>query len=128
MFVSYSSDGLRRAGRNFVRGMWLHQLAEYIIGFSMVVAGAQRPSPVPLALAGALVVANASIVIAPFSPFRWVGARLHFTLDMIVLFVVLCIAWITDDSTSRVMLVCYAVAHGAVVWVFRPRGDDAPRP
>lgn len=125
--MRYDREAMKQAGRNFVRGMWLHQLAEYAIGFSMIVAGAQRPSPVPLALGGALVVANAAIVIAPFSPFRWVGARLHFTLDWIVLIVLLGIAWVDDDSTTRVMLACYAIALGALVWVFRPREETSRR-
>lgn len=104
--------------------MWLHQLAEYVLGFSMIVSGAQRPDPVPLVLAGSLVVANVAIVIAPFSPFRWVGARLHFTLDIVVLGVLLVVAWVVEDSTTRVLVVCYAIAMAALVYAFRPREDD----
>lgn len=103
--------------------MWLHQLAEYGLGFGIIVSSAQQPNPAPTAICGILVVLNAAVAVGPFSAFRWVGHQLHLTLDMILIWVMLGGAWLVDDSTSRFMLVAYAALLGAVTYVFRPRED-----
>jgi hypothetical protein len=67
------------------RPFWLHQLAEYVIGASLVATGLQSPDPVVPALLGGLVILNAAIVIGPLGAFRWVGRRTHRVLDLVVL-------------------------------------------
>lgn len=103
--------------------MWLHQLAEYGLGFGIIISSAQQPDPATTAICGALVVANAAVAVGPFSAFRWVGLQLHRTLDVVLIWVMLAMAWWADDSTTRVMLVAFAAFLAVIAYVFRPQGE-----
>ena len=66
------------------RSFWMHQLAEYVIGFALVATGLQSPEPLVPTLLGALIVLNTACVDAPFGAFRKVGRRMHRVLDIVV--------------------------------------------
>jgi hypothetical protein len=113
----------REVVRRAARGMWLHQLAEYGLGFGIIISSAQQPNPAPTAICGVLVVMNAAVAVGPFSAFRWIGHQFHLTLDVVLIWVMLGAAWFVDDPTTRFMLVAYAALLGVIAYVFRPRDD-----
>ena len=48
-----------------MRPFWIHQLAEYLIGVALVAQGLQEKDPLVPAVAGVLVIVNASVVRGP---------------------------------------------------------------
>ena len=87
------------------RSFWMHQLAEYVIGFALVATGLQSPEPMVPTLLGALIVLNTASVDAPFGAFRKVGRRLHRVFDIVVFVVVVaaCVLPVADAATRLVM-------------------------
>jgi hypothetical protein len=72
-----------------MRPFWVHQLAEYLIGISLVAQGMQDISPVVPSVAGALVMVNTSIVRGPLGAFRLVSRGVHRWLDVVVMAAIL---------------------------------------
>lgn len=104
--------------------MWLHQLAEYILGVSMLVSAAQRDEPALLAIFGVLVVASAAIVDAPLGAFHWVGVRVHRLIDVVVVVGMIIGAVVSGDMGTRGMLLAFAALIAVVSFVVRPRSHD----
>lgn len=118
-----SADRNERARRPF----WLHQVVEYLLGILLVSLGLQSPEPLVPALAGVLVLLNASVAIGPASAFRLVGRRVHRTLDLVVIGLVVGLAlqpWISTDVGARGSMIVVAFVL-AVVWFYT---DFAERP
>ena len=99
------------------RSFWLHQLAEYLIGITMVAMGLQSPSPLVPSLLGGLIIVNAAIVDAPFGAFRLVGRRTHRVLDIAVIVVAVVAALLPGvDAATRLIVLALAVVLGFVVF------------
>jgi hypothetical protein len=101
------------------RPFWMHQLVEYIFGGVLVAQGLQSPAPLLPAMAGALVMINASIVRGPFSAFRLVGRAVHRKLDLVVMGIVLAFAvqpWTPVDAAARMVMIGVTGALAFVWW------------
>jgi hypothetical protein len=100
------------------RPFWLHQLAEYLMGGALVFSGLQSPEPAMPAIAGVLVLLNASVVKASaFSAFRLITRRVHRLLDPVLIGLTVVGAvqpFVSVESGTRVMMVAVAVVHGLV--------------
>lgn len=101
------------------RPFWLHQLAEYLIGFSMVAVSVQLPTPVvPVALGG-LVIVNAAIVNGPMSAFDVVSRKVHRWIDVVLIAAIAVVAvlpWFDIDVSSRSILLLIAAVLAVVWW------------
>ncbi len=98
------------------RSFWMHQLAEYVIGFALVATGLQSPEPLVPTLLGALIVLNTACVDAPFGAFRKVGRRMHRVLDIVVLVVVVAGCFVPSiDSATRLVMAFIAVVFAVVI-------------
>ena len=98
------------------RSFWMHQLAEYVVGFALVATGLQSPEPLVPTLLGALIVLNTACVDAPFGAFRKVGRRMHRVLDIVVLVVVVAGCFVPSlDSATRLVMVFIAVVFAVVI-------------
>lgn len=99
------------------RSFWLHQLAEYLIGASMVGSGLQSPSPLVPAVLGALIIVNTAIVDAAFGAFRVVGRRTHRILDFVVLGAIVVGAALPGvDAATRLIILALGVVLAFVVF------------
>jgi hypothetical protein len=97
----------------------MHQLVEYILGGVLVAQGLQSPAPVIPAMAGGLIMLNASIVRGPFSAFRLVGRRVHRQLDLVVMATVVVLAlqpWVEVDAGAQIVMIGVTAALG-FVWL-----------
>ncbi len=103
-----------------MRPFWVHQLAEYLIGISLVAQGMQDPEPLVPAIAGAVVMVNASIVRGPLGAFKIVGRATHRWLDLIVIVGILVAAvqpWIDVEFTGRLVMLVILVPLG-FLWFY----------
>ena len=95
-----------------MRPFWIHQLAEYLIGISLVAQGMQDPDPVVPAVAGVVVMLNVAIVRGPLGAFQLVGRRTHRIADLLMMVAIAVAAlqpWVDVDVGGRlVMLVVLA--------------------
>ncbi len=98
----------------------MHQIVEYLLGGALLAQGLQSPEPVAPALAGLLVLANATTVRgAAFSAFRLVSRRVHRVLDLVVIAAVVVLAvqpWIDADDGLRLVMLGIAAGLGFVWW------------
>lgn len=98
----------------------MHQIVEYLLGGTLLAQGLQSPEPVAPALAGLLVLANATTVRgAAFSAFRLVSRRVHRVLDLVVIAAVVVLAvqpWIDADDGLRLVMLGIAAGLGFVWW------------
>jgi hypothetical protein len=116
-------------GERAMRPFWVHQLAEYLIGIALVAQGMQDPEPLVPALAGALVMVNASIVRGPLGAFRLVGRGVHRWLDMIVMVAVLAGAlqpWTAVEFSGRLVMLVMLVPLG-FLWFYTDWAERAER-
>jgi len=98
------------------RPFWLHQLAEYVIGFAAIATGFQSPNPLAPSLMGGLVLINAAIADGPFGAFRWVGRRRHRIADWVVLVLMIALtALVPGDLSARLVQGALIVVLGVVV-------------
>ena len=67
------------------RPFWIHQLIEYLVGIGLISASVQLPDPAVPALLGLLIILNAAVAKGAAGAFRLVGRRLHRTLDLVVI-------------------------------------------
>ena len=99
------------------RSFWMHQLAEYVIGFALVATGLQSPEPLVPTLLGALIVLNTACVDAPFGAFRKVGRRTHRVLDIVVLVVVVAGCFVPSiDGATRLVMALIGVVFAVVIF------------
>ncbi|HEY5664774.1 MAG TPA: hypothetical protein VIS05_12145 [Ilumatobacter sp.] len=114
-------------GERALRPFWVHQLAEYLIGVSLVAQGMQDPSPLVPTVAGGLVLVNAAMVRGPLGAFKLVGRALHRWLDVVVMAVIAAGAlqpWIAVDVSGRFIMGVILVPLG-FLWFYT---DWAERP
>lgn len=112
-----------------MRPFWIHQLAEYLIGVALVAQGMQDPEPLVPTLAGALIIANASIVRGPLGAFRLVGRRLHRILDLFVMAVVVFAAlqpWAAVEATGRAIMLIILLPLG-FLWFYTDWAERVAR-
>jgi hypothetical protein len=110
-----------------MRPFWVHQLAEYLIGISLVAQGMQDPSPLVPTVAGALVMVNAAIVRGPLGAFKLVGRRLHRLLDIVVMLAIVVGAvqpWVAVEISGRLIMGVILLPLG-FLWFYT---DWAERP
>ena len=100
------------------RSFWMHQIAEYVIGISLVATGVQSSTPTIPVVLGAAVVANTASANGPLGAFRRVPRAVHRVID-IVLAVVAAIACAAADIDSGVRVVMVLVVAVFVVVVVR---------
>ncbi len=116
-------------GERAMRPFWVHQLAEYLIGISLVAQGMQDISPLVPSLAGALVMVNASIVRGPLGAFKFVNRRVHRWLD-IVMMVLIAVGvaqpWIEVEATGRLIMAVMLVPLG-FLWFYTDWAERADR-
>lgn len=117
--------GIGRDTRVTKRSFWMHQIAEYVIGVSLVATGAQSTTPVIPVVLGAAVVVNTASADGPLSAFRRVSRRVHRVID-IVLAVVAVVACAAADVETGVRVVMVLVV--AVFVVVLLRTDYTQRP
>jgi hypothetical protein len=101
------------------RPFWLHQLMEYVIGFALISFGFQDTEPMVPAVAGVVVIANATIVRGPFGAFRFVSRRVHRWLDVVVMAFLLAAAaqpWVVASALGRIVLVAIDIPLGFLWW------------
>ncbi len=98
----------------------MHQLVEYVLGGVLVAQGLQSPQPVVPAVAGFLVLANASTVRdGALSAFRVVSRRTHRIVDVMVIIAIVLMAiqpWIEVDGGARIVVLAIAAVMGFVWW------------
>ena len=89
------------------RPFWIHQMIEYVIGIALISSSVQLPDPAVPALLGLLIVLNAAVAKGSAGAFRLVGRRLHRTLDLVVIAILVVVAfqpWWSIDATSRMLI------------------------
>ena len=89
------------------RPFWIHQLIEYLVGIGLISASVQLPDPAVPALLGLLIILNAAVAKGGAGAFRLVGRRLHRTLDLVVIAVLVFFAvqpWVSIDATTRLLI------------------------
>jgi len=107
-------------GDRAMRPFWVHQLAEYLIGISLVAQGMQDISPVVPSVAGALVMVNTSIARGPLGAFRIVSRRVHRWLDLVVMGAILFGAfqpWVPVEIAGRLIMLVMLVPLG-FLWFY----------
>lgn len=89
------------------RPFWIHQVVEYLIGIGLISASVQLPDPAVPALLGLLVIVNAAVAKGSAGAFRLVGHRVHRSLDLVVIGVLVVFAvqpWVSIDNTGRLLI------------------------
>ena len=107
-------------GERAMRPFWVHQLAEYLIGISLVAQGMQDHSPVVPTVAGALVMVNTSIARGPLGAFRLVSRGVHRWLDVVVMLLIAVGAaqpWIDVEVAGRLIMLVMLVPLG-FLWFY----------
>lgn len=111
------------------RPFWIHQLIEYLVGIALISASVQLPNPAAPALLGLLIILNAAVAKGAAGAFRLVGRRLHRTLDLVVIGVLVFWAvqpWVAIDSTGRLLI--GAIAFILVfVWFYTDFAEQRTR-
>ena len=90
-----------------LRPFWMHQVVEYVIGFVLISAAFQSPTPAVASTMGVLIMINAAIAVGPAGAFRIVPRRLHRWFDVVLMALLVGVAiqpWLEIDSTSRLMI------------------------
>ena len=98
-----------------IKGMWLVQLCEYVIGFALAMSAANSVSPAALAVVAVAIIVNAAISDGLLSAFRVLKPRTHRAVGISIAVSALVIAVVVPlNLTSRLTLVVAAVAQGIV--------------
>ena len=98
-----------------VKGMWLVQLCEYVIGFALAMSAANSVSPVALAVVAIAIIVNAAISDGSLAAFHVLKPRTHRTVGIgIALSAVVIAAAAPLNLTSRLTLVVAALTQGFV--------------
>jgi uncharacterized membrane protein YhaH (DUF805 family) len=89
------------------RPFWIHQLVEYLIGIMLISFALRTLEPALPAIMGVLIMLNAAVATGGAGAFRLVSPRLHKTLDVVMMLLLLVAAfqpWISVDNVARLML------------------------
>lgn len=98
-----------RRGRN----MWLVQSIEYAVGIGVGAASINSPDKLPLALVGAAIVVNATIVRAPLSAFRWSSPVVHRIAGLVIAVTASVVAFTVEmEVSTALVLAAAALAQG----------------
>ena len=98
-----------------VKGMWLVQLCEYVIGFALAMSAANSVSPAALAVVAIAIIVNAAISDGSLAAFHILEPRAHRAVGISIAFCAVVIAAIAPiNLTSRVTLVVAALTQGFV--------------
>ena len=111
------------------RPFWIHQVIEYIIGIALISSSVQLPEPAVPALLGLLIILNAAIAKGSAGAFRLVGRRLHRTLDLVVIGILVFFAfqpWLSIDITSRMLIGAIAFIL-CFVWFYTDFAEQRTR-
>lgn len=102
--------------RSRTRGLlWLVQLIEYAIGFSIAWAASRMNEPVVPAVVSAAVVANAATMKAPLAAFRVSSPQVHRALGILLAVAALaCAVFLDVDATTKTLLIVSALVEGVV--------------
>ena len=116
---------IERAKRPF----WIHQIVEYLVGIGLISASVQLPEPAAPALLGLLIILNAAVARGSAGAFRLVGRRLHRTLDLVVIGVLVFFAvqpWFSIDATARLLIGAIAFIL-CFVWFYTDFAEQRTR-
>jgi hypothetical protein len=111
------------------RPFWIHQVVEYLVGIGLISASVQLPDPAAPALLGLLIVLNAAVAKGSAGAFRLVGRRLHRTLDLVVIGVLVFFAvqpWFSIDATARLLIGAIAFIL-CFVWFYTDFAEQPTR-
>ena len=98
-----------------VKGMWLVQVCEYVIGFALAMSAANSVSPAALAVVAIAIIVNAAISEGSLAAFRVLKPRTHRAVGIVIAVIAVVIAAVAPiNLTSRLTLVVTAVAQGFV--------------
>ncbi len=98
-----------------VKGMWLVQVCEYVIGFALAMSAANSVSPAALAVVAIAIIVNAAISDGSLAAFRVLKPRTHRAVGIGIAVSAVVIAAVAPiNLTSRLTLVVTAVAQGFV--------------
>jgi Ca2+/Na+ antiporter len=111
------------------RPFWIHQIVEYLVGIGLISASVQLPDPAVPALLGLLIILNAAVAKGSAGAFRLVGRRLHRTLDLVVIAVLVFFAvqpWLSIDGTGRLLIGAIAFIL-CFVWFYTDFAEQRTR-
>lgn len=111
------------------RPFWIHQIVEYLVGIGLISASVQLPDPAVPALLGLLIIINAAVAKGSAGAFRLVGRRLHRTLDLVVIAVLVFWAvqpWVSIEGTGRLLIGAIAFIL-CFVWVYTDFAEQRTR-
>lgn len=98
-----------------VKGMWLVQLCEYVIGFALAMSAANSARPAALAVVAIAIIVNAAISDGLLAAFHVLRPRTHRAVGISIAVSALIIAAIAPlVLTSRLTLVVAALTQGFV--------------
>ena len=111
------------------RPFWIHQVIEYLVGIGLISASIQLPEPAVPSLLGLLIIVNAAVAKGGAGAFRLVGRRLHRTLDLVVIGVLVFMAvqpWLFVDATGRLLIAAIAFIL-SFVWFYTDYAEHRTR-
>jgi len=98
-----------------VKGMWLVQLCEYVIGFALAMSAANSVSPAALAVVAIAIIVNPAISDGSLAAFHILSPRSHRAVGIGIAVSALVIATVTPlNITSRLTLILAALTQGFV--------------
>jgi hypothetical protein len=98
-----------------VKGMWLVQLCEYVIGFALAMSAANSVSPAALAVVAIAIIVNTAISDGSLAAFHVLTPRTHRAAGIGIAVSAVVIAAVAPlNLTSRLTLVVGALAQGFV--------------
>ena len=98
------------------RSFWLHQLAEYVVGFALVASGLRSSNPLVPAVCGGAIVLNAAFADGPFGAFRRIGRRVHRVVDATIVLGGLAASVLVElDTATRIVALLALGVFGVVV-------------
>ncbi len=104
-------------------------MIEYVIGIGLISSSVQLPDPAVPALLGLMIILNAAIAKGSAGAFRLVGRRLHRTLDLVVIGILVFFAfqpWLSIDITSRMLIGAIAFIL-CFVWFYTDFAEQPTR-
>ena len=98
-----------------IKGMWVVQLCEYVIGFALAMSAANSARPATLAVVAIAIIVNTAISDGSLAAFHVLRPHTHRAVGIGIALVALAIAAVAPlNLTSRLTLVMTAVAQGFV--------------
>ena len=107
--TSTNEQAARRTGR----ALWLVQAVEYALGIAVGAAAINSADKLPLVVASFMLTANAAVVRAPLSAFRWTTPRVHRASGVAVAIVAVVLPLTFDaEASTMIVLVVAGIAQG----------------